>query len=182
MGRAAITESLKLKKNSEGFDRIPQRILADSADVLVGPLTGLFDRIYHPKTVPDQWLVAKTIPVFKNKGDSKSIENYNPIANLCSSSKIYEKLLLKRILDIKAEHNCDLKGINQHGFKKGKSMATISLSIQSLIARALDDNKFVLLSSLDLSSAFDVVNIDLLLKRLNIVELPNDLVAIMRCG
>jgi hypothetical protein len=181
MGRAAITESLKLLKvkNSEGFDRIPQRILADGADVLIGPLAGLFDRIYHQKTVPDQWLVAKTIPVFKNKGDSNSIENYRPIANLCSSSKIFEKLLLKRILDLQTENNCDLTGINQHGFKKGKSTATISLTIQSLIARALDDDNFVLMSSLDLSSAFDVVNINLLLKRLNIVGLPTDVVSLI---
>ena len=114
IGRATIAESLKLLKvkNSEGFDRIPQRILADSVDILIGPLTGLFDRIYYQKTVPDQWLVAKTIPVFKNKGDTKSIENYCPIANLCSTSKIYEKLMLKRILDVQAQNSCDLTGFN----------------------------------------------------------------------
>jgi hypothetical protein len=51
MGRAAITESLKffILENSRGFDRIPQRILTDGADVLIDPLTGLFDRIYHKK-------------------------------------------------------------------------------------------------------------------------------------
>ena len=181
MGRAAIADTLKFLKvkNSEGFDRIPQRILTDGADILIGPLTGLFDRIYQQQIVPDQWLVAKTIPVFKNKGDSKSIENYRPIANLCSTSKIFEKLLLKRILDIQAENNCDLTSLNQHGFKKGKSTATISLTIQSLIARALDEDNYVLMSSLDLSSAFDVVNIGLLLKRLTIVGLPNDVIALI---
>jgi hypothetical protein len=81
-------------------------------------------------------------------------------------------LLLKRILDIQAENNCDLTSLNQHGFKKGKSTATISLSIQSLIARALDDDNYVLMSSLDLSSAFDVVNIGLLLKRLTTEGAP----------
>jgi hypothetical protein len=35
------------------------------------------------------------------------------------------------------------------------------------------------MSSLDLSSAFDVVNIDLLLKRLTIVGLPNDVIALI---
>ena len=154
---ASIVRQKERVCSSEGFDRIPQRILTDGANVLIGPLTGLFIRIYHQKTVPDQWLVAKTIPVFKNKGDSKSIENYRPIANLCSSSKIFEKLLLKGILDIQAENDCDLTSSNQHGFKKGKSTATISLTIQSLIARALDDDNYVLMSSLDLSSAFDVV-------------------------
>ncbi len=40
------------------------------------------------------------------------------------------------------------------------------LHLQSIIARALDNNEYVLLSSFDLSSAFDVVDINLLLKRL----------------
>ena len=54
--------SLKIK-SSEGFDRIPQRILVDGADFLVRSFEGLFERIYYQKTVPDQWLVSKTIPV-----------------------------------------------------------------------------------------------------------------------
>ena len=39
----------------------------------------------------------KTIPMHK-KGPRKDIENYRPIANPCSTSKIFEKLILKRIL------------------------------------------------------------------------------------
>ena len=65
--------------------------------------------------VPGQWLVSKTIPVFKNKGDRKDIKNYRPISNLCSSSKIFEKLFLKRILDLQDEHDVDLTGSNKHG-------------------------------------------------------------------
>jgi hypothetical protein len=52
--------------------------------------------------------------------------------------------------------------IFRHGFKKGKSTLTLGLKIQSLIARALDDDKFVLMASLDLSAAFDVVNTQML--------------------
>ena len=40
------------------------------------------------------------------------------------------------------------------------------LKIQSVIARALNDGEYALMSTLDLSSAFDVVNIELLIKRL----------------
>jgi hypothetical protein len=41
--------------------------------------------------------VAKTIPMFKNKGEAQRMGNYPPIANLCSTTKIFEKLTLKRI-------------------------------------------------------------------------------------
>ena len=167
--------SLKTK-NTEGYDRIPQRILVDGADILVEPLSVLFHKIYHEKTIPGQWLISKTIPVFKNKGEKKNIENYRPIANLCSTSKVFEKLILKRILEIQDQNECDLTGINQHGFKRGKSTSTLSLEIQNIIARALDEDKSVLLASLDLSAAFDVVNIELLIKRMQIVGLPQDVI------
>jgi hypothetical protein len=55
-----------------------------------------------------QWLVAKTIPVYKKKGKTKDNENYRLIANLCSSSKIFEKLILKRFLEIQEKQQIDL--------------------------------------------------------------------------
>ena len=58
--------------------------------------------------------------------------------------------------------------------KKNKSTTTLSLQIQSLIARALDDDNYVLMASVDLSAAFDVVNIDLLLEHLRVIGLPGD--------
>ena len=163
-------------KNTEGVDRIPQKILLDGADQLEAPLSKLFNLIYSEKMIPDQWRIAKTIPVYKNKGDKKDIENYRPIANLCAASKIFEKLILKRILAIEKLNNADITGGNQHGFKKARSTLTLTTKLQSLIARALDEDDFVLLASLDLSAAFDVVNIDLLLKRLKVVGLPKDVV------
>ena len=167
------------RKNSEGYDRIPQRVLVDGIEHLLDPLTHLFNLIYNQKKIPEQWLIAKTIPVFKNKGDKKSVENYRPIANLCSTSKIFEKLILKRISDLQKEFNIDITHENQHGFKDKRSTSTLSIKLQSMIARALDQDEYALVASLDLSSAFDLVNIDLLIKRLKIVGLPSDVVELI---
>jgi hypothetical protein len=73
----------------------------------------------------------------------------------------------------------DLTGKQQHGFKRNKSTTTLSLQLQSLIARALDEDNFALMASVDLSAAFDVVNIDLLLVRLRLIGLPGDLVGLI---
>ncbi len=181
MDPVSVKECIKsLKsKNTEGFDRIPQKILLDGVEQLVQPMSVLFNLIYNEKTVPDQWLIAKTIPVFKNKGDIKHVENYRPIANLCSTSKVFEKLILKRILFLQDLHRVDLTGSKQHGFKKNHSTSTLSANLQSLIARALEEDEMVLLASLDLSAAFDLVNIDLLIKRLEIVGLPQDVIELI---
>jgi hypothetical protein len=48
-----------------------------------------------------------------------------------------------------------------------RGTATLSIEIQSMISKALNNNEYVLLSSLDLSAAFDMADIKLLLKRLN---------------
>jgi hypothetical protein len=87
--------SLKIK-NTEGYDRLPQRIIIDGVNILLRPFTGLFDLIYKYKKLPQQWLVSKIIPIHK-KGPKHNVENYRPIANLCSSSKFFGKMILKRI-------------------------------------------------------------------------------------
>ncbi len=72
-------------------------------------------------------------------------------------------------------------GINQLGYKIGKSTTTIKLTFQFSTARALVDDKCVLMSSLVLSSALNVVNIKLLLERLKIVGLPTDVIDSLMC-
>ena len=81
-------------KNCEGYNRIPQRILADGAKILVRPLTTLFKKINVQSKIPEQWSFAKVIPLHK-KGPKNIIENYGPIANYCSTLKIFEKIILK---------------------------------------------------------------------------------------
>ena len=119
------------------------------------------------------------MPVFKNKGEKKDLENYRPISNLCLSSKIFEKLILKRILEIQDTQGVDLTNSSQHGFKKKHSTASLALTIQTIIAHALDEDNIAIMASLDLSSAFDMVNIDLLLRRMKIIGLPPDLVELV---
>ena len=170
-------KSLKIK-NCEGHDRIPLRIIADGTPFLLKPLAILFKLIYRTKEIPEQWLISKITPLHK-KGPSKNIENYRPIANLCSCSKIFEKLILNRIRKLETINSVDITGKSQHGFKPNHSTLTAGLKIQSLISRAVDGDMYALMASLDLSAAFDVVNIELLLKRLSVVGLPPDLVGLV---
>ena len=78
-------------KKCEGFDRISVCVLAAAKPLLLNNLTELFRKIYATCKIPDQWKVSKIIPTFK-KGNKVEIENYRPIANLCSTSKIFERL------------------------------------------------------------------------------------------
>ena len=83
------------------------------------------------------FLSTKSNAIFKSKVGRNDTENYRPISNICSSSKIFEKLILKCILDLQVEHNVDLTGTNQHSFKKKRSTTSLS---QTIIAQALEDD------------------------------------------
>ena len=181
MGKEDIlhcASTLKVK-NCEGYDRLPQRIIKDGIDHLVGPLTVLFRSIYNTKVIPDQWKIAKVNPIPK-KGSKSEISNYRPISNLCTTSKIFEKLILKRLVELQDLNKVDFTCKQQHGFKKNKSTASAGLVLQSIIAKHVDSNDLVGMASLDLSAAFDMVNIELLLKRLQIVGIPADVVALIK--
>ena len=72
------------------------------------------------------------------------------IANLCSASKVFDKLILKQIQYLENKNKLDLIGKQQHSFKRKKSTATAGALLQSLIARAADEKCYVVMASLDL--------------------------------
>ena len=63
MKKADVKEciNLLLNKKCEGFDRIPVCVLKDSKDLLLDPLSDLFNKIYTTGVIPEQWKVSKII-------------------------------------------------------------------------------------------------------------------------
>ena len=59
---------------------------------------------------------------------------------------------------------------------KNKSTVTAGLILQSLIAHALNDDYYFALAGIDLSSAFENIDVELLIKHLLILGLSNDVV------
>ena len=171
-----IMKKLKDKK-SYGFDNIPVKVLRDGVRWLARPIFNLLQKIYGQKTFPEQWKTSRIIPLHK-KGSKSEVSNYRPISNLCSVTKIFEKLMLQRLSELE-ERMGDLTGTNQHGFKPGRSTVTACQQLQSRISRSMDQGEYVAMGSLDLTAAFDVVNIELLIKRLRIKGLPEDFVCLV---
>jgi hypothetical protein len=81
-----------------------------------------------------------------------------------------------QILEIEEQAGTSLTGQNQHGFKKERSTITASVEIQSRVATLMDQDQYIAMASIDLSAAFDVVNVDLLLVRLKKMGLLNDVI------
>ena len=72
------------------------------------------------------------------KGSTFITETCGPVAALCSTAQIFERLILNQIHYLESTNKLDLTGKQQHGFKKNKSTATVGTLLQSMIARAAD--------------------------------------------
>ena len=114
------------------------------------------------------------VPIHKKEQKNK-IEDYSPISNLCSVSKIFEKLIQKGSGKIEIKNNVDLTGKSQNGFKNKRSTCTVGVTLQSLLSCALDDN-YAIMYILDLSAAFNVVNV--LIEHLKRVGFPLDVIGL----
>ena len=62
-------------KKATGLDDIPPRLLRDSAHVIAMPLTRIINMSLDQGVVPEDFKIAKVIPVFK-KGKPEDMDNY----------------------------------------------------------------------------------------------------------
>ena len=95
------------------------------------------------------------------------LKNYRPISNLPFLSKIPEKLVLHKLLSHLQENN--LSNPFQSAYWAGHSTETVLLRIVNDILSALDNDNISVLLLLDLSAAFDTIDHQILLSRLNSV-------------
>ena len=112
---------------------------------------------------PTALKVAKVIPIHKN-GKKDDVSNYRPISLLSVFSKLYEKVMQKRLLNFFQNNNSIYKG--QYGFRPRHSCEHALLDAQNYLLHTLDKKEIALLLLIDFSKAFDIVGHDILLNKL----------------
>ena len=92
------------------------------------------------------------------------MKNYRPVSNLSFISKVTEKIALSQISEhlSRNELYCPL----QSAYRPAHSTETALLCVQNNILCSLDKSKGVILVLLDLSAAFDTIDHDILVSRL----------------
>ena len=144
-----------------GPDSLPSFILKACKDILVKPLTHIFNQCLQKGYFPTKWKLSRVSPIFK-KGDKTVGENYRPISILCATSKIFELLLYNRIYsDVK----CQISPF-QHGFIQGRSTITNLVTFTDFVATCFEHKKAAHAIYFDYSKAFDTVDHSLLLSKL----------------
>lgn len=157
-----IIKSLKNKK-SVGEDEVPIKLLKHVADVICHPLSHIINLMLCKGIFPDRLKIAEIKALYK-KGDKTDWQNYRPIALLSNISKIFEKCIYIRIINYVEESR--LMSNSQYGFRKGKSTILAIYKALTVILDSLNNNKDTIAVCLDLSRAFDSVEHDFLLDKL----------------
>ena len=118
--------------------------------------------------VPHDLKTAVVKPLLKKPSlDKNLLRNYRPISNLPFLSKILEKVVLHKLLSNLQENN--FSNPFQSAYRAGHSTETVLLCIVNDILSALDNDNISVLLLLDLSAAFDTIDHQILLSRLNSV-------------
>ena len=157
-----IVQKLK-NKTSSGFDGVSNCLLKEIYDSIKVPLCYMFKESLRLGEFPNVFKKAIVKPLFK-KGNKLEVNNYRPISLLPVISKLLEQLMYSRVVSF--INKCNLLYEGQYGFRKNRSTIDALTDILSTILTGVENNKVVILLMLDMSKAFDSLNHERLLYKL----------------
>lgn len=149
-----VIENLKPKK-APGYDLITGEILKALPRKALIKLLHILNAALRLKHVPSQWKVAEVIMVLKPGKPPNEVKSYRPISLLPVISKIFERILLRRLQPVLEGNN--LIPDHQFGFRSKHSTIDQVHRITDVIEKALEERKICSSVFLDVSQAFDKV-------------------------
>ena len=79
-----------------GIDKISSKIIKLAAPVISDSLTLIFNQAITLSSFPNEWKVARVMPLYKN-GQRSIPGNYRPISVLPAISKIMERIMYDQL-------------------------------------------------------------------------------------
>ena len=153
--------NLKIKKASQKSD-IPLKIIKENVDIISYFLYHNFNNSLSCATFPTSMKYADVIPIHK-KDDKTDKENYRPISILPNLSKVYERLMYNQIYP----YFDTLFSKFQCGFRKGFNAQHCLLAMIEKWRKTLDKGGETGAVLTDLSKAFDCIDHNLLIAKLD---------------
>ena len=147
------------------LDPIPTSILKLVLPEVLPSLQAIVNRSLTSKTMPLALKQAVVKPLLKKSTlDPENLKNYRPVSNLPYLGKLIEKVAVQQIDTHLSSNN--LHEPLQSAYQANHSTETALLKVTNDILLALDKRKCVYLVLLDLSAAFDTINHNVFLTRL----------------
>ena len=157
-----VSQIIKEFENGKASD-LPLIVLKKCANIISGHLSCFFNSFMKSGIFPKILKLGKITPVFK-KGDTQIMDNYRPISIIPIFGKIFEKIIYTRLYSFFVSNSVIYD--KQFGFRKYHSTGhAINFSVNKII-NEIQNRNHVLGIFIDLSKAFDTIDHDKMLVKL----------------
>ena len=164
-----VIRSLKVSK-APCPNGIPKRALKHLPQRAASLLAQIFNVVLLTHHFPTVWKHARVISILKPGKDPALPSSCRPISLLDTTGKLFEKILLARIL-----HEVSKRGLllgEQFGFRPRHSTSLQLARLVERITRNFGENRLTGTVFLDVAKAFNTVWIDGLLYKLTLLNFP----------
>ncbi len=137
-----------------GGDGIPSDILKSCKTSLLKHLHKLLCLCWVEGYIPQGMRDAKTITLYKNKGDRSDCNNYRGISLLSIVGKLFALVVLARLQRLANRVYPE----SQCGFRAGRSTVDMIFSLRQLQEKCREQQQPLYIAFVDLTKAFDLVS------------------------
>ena len=170
-----VQEAIKQSKNShsQGPDKLNIRHLKYIGPLGLAFLTSMFKTALNKNIIPHTWKLANIVPIPKPNKDTDKGTSYRPISLLSVIAKTLEKSLLPYI-------TANIPNTPmQHGYKTQHSTVTALHTLNNTVAKGFNQMAppaRTITAALDMSKAFDTINIHTLIRKLLQTNIPGTII------
>ena len=170
-----VQEAIKQSKNnnSQGPDKLNIRHLKHIGPLGLAFLTSMFKTALNKNIIPHTWKLANIVPIPKPNKDTDKGTSYRTISLLSVIAKTLERSLLPYI-------TANIPNTPmQHGYKTQHSTVTALHTLNNTIAKGFNQMAppaRTITVALDMSKAFDTINIHTLIRKLQQTNIPGTII------
>ena len=146
------------------LDPLPTWLILECIDEFLPTITKIINMSLTTGEMPHELKHALVRPLLKKEGLDLIKKNYRPVSNLSFLSKVIESAVIKQYVDHLSKNKLDDE--KQSAYKQFHSTETLLTKIHNDIMANLSRGEVTMLVLLDLSAAFDTIDHDILLQRL----------------